>query len=199
MSNADGSVLATRDLGPGVRPGAIDDHELVERCAQGSELAWRVLVGRYTALVYSTALRSGLGPEDAADVFQLVWIQLYRSIGGIRNASGLPKWLVISTRRLATRAGGGRARTVRGVHPDTVDPARLPDERVESAQISDRLEAALAHLGGTCAALLRELYLAPERRSYLEVSSRVGVPVGSIGPMRTRGLMRLRRMMADAR
>ena len=47
----------------------------------GDAAAWEELVRRYGKLVYSIAVRSGLSREDSDDVFQIVFTQVYRSLG----------------------------------------------------------------------------------------------------------------------
>jgi DNA-directed RNA polymerase specialized sigma24 family protein len=41
-----------------------------------------------------------------------------------------------------------------------------------------------------------ELFLEPEPLTYREISARLGIPVGSIGPVRGRALRRLRGLLA---
>lgn len=46
------------------------DAELLDRCRAGDEQAWDELVTRYERLIYSVALRNGVGSDNAADVTQ---------------------------------------------------------------------------------------------------------------------------------
>ncbi len=67
---------------------------LREYSAEGSETAFRELVGRYTALVYSTALRRLHGRNDlAADVSQQVFVDLARKASRIPSGTVLAGWL----------------------------------------------------------------------------------------------------------
>jgi len=59
------------------------------------------------------------------------------------------------------------------------------------------VHAALAGLPGRCRQLLAMLVSDPPH-SYAEISARLGIPVGSIGPQRSRCLERLRRSIAVA-
>jgi len=47
---------------------------MLAACLEGDQQAWDLLVERYTRLVYSIALKSGLGEQDAADVVQNVFM-----------------------------------------------------------------------------------------------------------------------------
>ena len=53
------------------------DEALLEACLNGDQSAWSTLIARYKNLVYSVPVRYRLTPEDAADVFQQVWLALY--------------------------------------------------------------------------------------------------------------------------
>ena len=156
-----------------------------------------MLVIRYQALVYSCALEVGLGPEDAGDVFQDVWTELHRSAMRIQNPSGLPRWLIVATRRLAYKYASRRRRFIGGISRELVDPGGTPDQEVAQVEARQRAEMALRALGGSCEQLLRLLFLHSPPLSYEEISERTGLAVGSIGPIRSRCLNRLRRMLEE--
>jgi len=173
------------------------DSALLARCGEGDENAWRILVRRYQNLVYSTALETGLGPDDAADVFQETWLELHRSIPRIRNPEALPRWLIVASRRLSYKVATRKRRLVPGVSRDLVDPDALQDEQVEAMRTRQRLETALEALGGKCERLLRLLFFEPEKLPYETISRRTGLAIGSIGPIRGRCIARLRRILGE--
>ena len=179
--------------------GELDDPSLVSLCLDDDERAWRTLVERYRALVYSAALRTGLDEELAADVFQQVWLELHRSLERVRDAQALPRWLVVTTRRVAYKAALRNDRPVEGALEELVDPTALPSDELQSLQELQRIERLVAGLGGTCAKLLRLLFLDDTEPDYKEISERAGVAVGSIGPLRARCLGRLRRRLEEGR
>jgi RNA polymerase sigma factor (sigma-70 family) len=77
---------------------AADDAELVAQLQQGSEAAFRTLVARFQDRVYSTALSLLRSPEEAEDVAQEVFVEVYQTIARFRSESALSTWLY----RLAT-------------------------------------------------------------------------------------------------
>lgn len=180
------SSAALRDL---------DDPALVERCRGNDERAWQTLVMRYRALVYSAALRTGLDQESAGDVFQQVWLELHRSLDRVRDAQALPRWLVVTTRRIAYKTALRVDRPVEGALDELVDPAALPQEELESLQTLQQLQQHIASLGGTCAKLLPRLFLDEQQPDYKQISTEVGISIGSIGPLRARCLERLRKKL----
>ncbi|WP_240047124.1 RNA polymerase sigma factor [Hymenobacter nivis] len=76
----------------------VADAELVAQLQQGSEAAFRALVARYQGRVYRTALALLRSPEEAEDVAQEVFVEVYQTIGRFRGEASLSTWLY----RLAT-------------------------------------------------------------------------------------------------
>lgn len=74
------------------------DAVLVAQLQQGSEVAFRTLVARFQDRVYRTALSLLRSPEDAEDVAQEVFVEVYQTIGRYRGEAALSTWLY----RLAT-------------------------------------------------------------------------------------------------
>lgn len=173
----------------------VDDAALVARCLQDDEAAWRMLVTRYRSLVYSAALRAGLDDESSADAFQQVWIELHRSLDRLRDPQSLPKWLVVTTRRIAFKVARKYDRPLEGDFDQLIDPAALPSESLASLQRLQHLQAHVDALGGTCAKLLHLLFLDDRQLDYREISAEAEVAVGSIGPLRARCLKRLRQRL----
>jgi DNA-directed RNA polymerase specialized sigma24 family protein len=71
------------------------------------------------------------------------------------------------------------------------------DEEILMAERNAALRAAFAELPPRCQQLLSMLLSDPPR-SYAEIHTELGIPVGSIGPQRARCLDRLRRSSAFA-
>jgi DNA-directed RNA polymerase specialized sigma24 family protein len=69
------------------------------------------------------------------------------------------------------------------------------DEEILMAERNAALRAAFAELPARCQQLLSMLLSDPPH-SYVEISGKLGIPVGSIGPQRARCLDRLRRSNA---
>jgi RNA polymerase sigma factor (sigma-70 family) len=170
------------------------DAELLDSCRNGDPEAWSMLIDRYQRLVYTVALRNGVGRDEAADVTQSVFIALLESTDGIRSGERLASWLMTVARRQAWRL---RARQ------DHETPQ--PDPGLEVAEdldaISDWERVAVVHealgrLGRPCRDLLIRLYFDPSAPSYAQIASRLGIAIGTIGPMRARCLNTLRTLLA---
>lgn len=74
------------------------DTELVACLQAGSAVAFRTLVERYQGSVYRTVLSLLRSPEEAEDVTQEVFVEVYQTIGQFRGEAALSTWLY----RLAT-------------------------------------------------------------------------------------------------
>ena len=174
---------------------------LVTRAAAGDSDAWDRIIDRYAPLVYSICTRYRLSQPDIEDVGQRVWMLLVEQIGTIREPAALPGWLATTTLRECSRVVRAAQRSGRpGARPDASVPVvadTVIDAQLLAAERDAALHAALAELPARCQQLLSMLASDPPR-SYAEISAALGIPVGSIGPQRTRCLDRLRRSMARA-
>ncbi|MGB3632937.1 MAG: RNA polymerase sigma factor [Rubrobacteraceae bacterium] len=66
--------------------------DLIQRASRGEARAFSQLVQEHSALVYRVALRM-LGPKEAQDASQEVWIRVWRSIKEFRGDSAFSTWL----------------------------------------------------------------------------------------------------------
>jgi len=182
------------------------DQRLVERCLAGDPHAWQQLVRRHERLVYAVGRSYRLEPEDLGDLFQDVFAALLKGLPRLREPRALVRWLSSTSERIARATALRRRRDAArtAASPDAVNqlPA-APDLEGDAAGI-ERLEEqamvrlALSALPGRCRELLAMLYYEDPAPSYAEVSKRIGVPIGSLGPTRGRCFERLRRELAVA-
>lgn len=166
------------------------DTVLIERCLAGDSRAWDQIVERYSRLVYSIPRRYGLSDADAEDVFQQVYISLYRSLAQVRDLERLSSWLITTAHRETWRIG---KRSSRYPHLDEQihDVAAPAEEDVDAWERRDAVRRALEELGGTCEALLRALFMDRGDPSYESIAERLGMKIGSIGPTRARCFSKL--------
>jgi RNA polymerase sigma factor (sigma-70 family) len=176
--------------------------DLVTRAANGDKRAWDLLIERYSPLILSICRRHRLGQADAEDVGQSVWLYLLERLDKVRDPAALPGWLATTTRRECLRALG----RARGPHPGGRGPdlENIPDEHARTAEqellVAERnaaLREAVAALHPDAQRLITLLAADPPV-PYAQISARLGIPVGSIGPNRGRCLNKLRRHPAIA-
>ena len=181
--------------------------ELVRRCLGGDQPAWQQLVDRYARLVYSCGVRHGLSAPETEELAQEVFTTLAQTLHTIADPERLPGWLMTSARRLAWRLVQKRRREFPVEAADlgeSDDHASLQplftsmptmDELANEWHRQDLLGAGMARLGERCRDLLGLLFLAEAEPSYAEISARLGIATGGIGPTRTRCLQQLRSIL----
>ena len=173
---------------------------LVTRATGGDPAAWDGIVERYAPLVWSICVRFGLSNHDREDVAQNVWLLLVEQLGKLREPAALPGWLATTTHReclrvvTAARKSSERLGTGLDDSLQFVDNTII-DEEILMAERNAALRAAFAELPPKCRQLLAMLISDPPY-SYAEISEKLQVPMGSIGPQRARCLERLRRSSA---
>lgn len=171
--------------------------ELVGAAAAGQASAWDQLVDRFAGLVWSVCRQYRLTNEDASDVSQTVWLRLVEQLNTIREPAAVGGWLVTTARREALRVLREKKRSTpiegTGEFDLPVDTdAVATDARLLLAERNLVLRRALAELPEPCRSLLTTL-VRDERRQYAEISAELGMPIGSIGPTRSRCLDRIRK------
>ena len=86
--------LPRRALGPDV---AWSDGRLIRACLNGNERAWSALIEKYRRLIYSIPVKYGAGPDDAADIFQSVCLELVNELPRLRRKAAFRSWLITVT------------------------------------------------------------------------------------------------------
>jgi RNA polymerase sigma factor (sigma-70 family) len=170
---------------------------LVDRVCDGDQEAWNELIERYSPLVWSICLRYQLERQDIDDVGQSVWLLLVENIAGLREPAALPGWLATTTRHECLRILRAARRLERdGLPPEDQMPpdlsAPMIEQEIIAAERNAALRAAFAELPAACHELL-SLLISDPPPGYTEVSAKLGMPIGSIGPTRARCIERLRR------
>jgi len=163
----------------------------VRAAAEGDGQAWERLVTQLGPDVLGLARRSGLGADDADEVYQDTFLALYRRLDQLQRPEALQAWVRVTAQRISWRVRRKRER----LQPlsDAPEPVeeRGPEALYQAVEGRKHLAKALAQLPERCRRLLELLYLEPDPLSYEAVSERLGMPVGSIGPTRARCLLRL--------
>jgi RNA polymerase sigma factor (sigma-70 family) len=168
--------------------------ELVLAARAGDSSAWPELIDRFDTTLRNIAASCRLASADVDDVVQSTWLALLQDLQRLREPAAVAGWLAIVTRREAIRVHRTRAREQLTDDVElSGDPARPGPEA--SALASERravLTRALATLPDRHHRLMT-LLLAQPTLDYQQISERLAIPVGSIGPIRSRALTRLSR------
>jgi RNA polymerase sigma factor (sigma-70 family) len=179
---------------PRPRPG-VDLAGLLAAAGEGQHAAWEELVRRYGGLLRHIGRRYGLTAEECSDIAQATWLLLFTRAHQIRNPDSLVGWLATTAGRecAALRRRERREIPTEDCGAEATEDADL-DDRMDAVRRHRRLRAAVAQLPPRERALI-DVLLEPDPPSYRQISARLGMPVGAIGPVRQRALRRLRRLL----
>ena len=181
------------------------DGDLLQRCRQGDEAAWRELVAPHTRRVFNLAYRFVGRVDEAEDLTQEIFVKVYQSLDRYRPSEGaFTTWLTTVARNQAIdhyrRRREERARR-------TDDPAVLDDvrsrrggpaarPRARGARASS-CTAACAPCPPTCAS---RSSCATSRACPTRRAARVlGIPLGTVKSRINRGRLELaKRLLGGA-
>jgi len=176
-----------------------DDPDLafIRAAAAGDADAFEVLVRRYDRRIVSLC-GTLVGPEDAEDVAQEVFVRVYRALPSFRGASAFRTWLYRIAvnvgrsyraywwRRASVWADSGADETSAF---DPEDPADFETTWLTRDAVERALETLPLNL--RVAVVLRDLH----GLEYREISETTGVPIGTVESRIFRARRRLRRAL----
>jgi RNA polymerase sigma-70 factor (ECF subfamily) len=166
----------------------VDEKELIEGCLRGSPISCRTMVESYGNLVMSVALNVAGNRQDAEDVCQETFLQVFRNLDRYDPARSFKTWLLTIVYRrsldmirkkrrfseFSDRARFEPAVAGRGGNPHPADPEPLPSALLKSLSPRERTALCLWANEGytakdisqvlTCSASTARVYLFNARR-----------------------------------
>ena len=177
------------------------DATLVEAACDGDPAAWSALLERYDGLISAVCRAHRLSAADVADVRQTTWLRAVERLARVRDPQRINGWLATVARheclRLLRRAAVVEPYDVQYVPPQS-DVSDGPEAQVLASERDEAVRAAVAALPERERALIELLY-SDQGPRYADISRALRIPMGSIGPTRSRVLERLRRQGPVAR
>lgn len=186
------------------------ESRFIERLKEGDAEAFDILVCRYSGDVYALLYRLTENAEEASDLTQDTFLSALTAIGGFRGEAGLKTWLfriAINHSRNRFRWWKRRRRDVtvsldaetghgeRKVHETLSAGEKSPEE---SAIHNERDQALMAALNGLPEIFREAIVLCDlEGLSYEEISTALGVNLGTVKSRIARGREELRRKLRD--
>jgi RNA polymerase sigma-70 factor (ECF subfamily) len=181
---------------------------LISRCAIGDEMACTELVAEHQRMVFHLALHMLGDREEALDLSQEVFLNVFRTIGRFRGQSALRTWIyriVINQARNRQRWWKRRHRSEqvsleeRLETDGTLPPASnvaAPDQVLGQKEVAVRVWGALDRLpfDQRTVMILREI----DGLSYDEIAFSLGVAVGTVKSRLTRARAAMRTQLGEA-
>jgi len=157
---------------------ATPEHELVERCRQGDETAFRELVDQYKGIVFALIARSVSDRARAEDVAQDVFLKIHKGLPYFRGESKLSTWIY----RITINVLSQEKRTPLTLSLD--DPLErgpapaVHDRAFGDVLLKDRLVKAMARLPLPYQILVNGHYLKGMR--YEDLAEALNMPMGTV-------------------
>jgi RNA polymerase sigma-70 factor (ECF subfamily) len=202
--------VASRELalhGPAAPAVLTLENGLVARCLQGDGFAFSRLVALHEGMVVNLALRLLGDREEARDLAQDVFLQVYRTLGRFQGRSSLKTWIYRITvnqcrnrQRWWRRRRRDRALSLEDLKP--ADEARLASgetapefEYVARRETAQRVQAALLGLSFDHRSILvlREV----EGMTCQEIAATLGVAEGTVKSRLARAREQLRQRLTE--
>lgn len=182
---------------------ASSDPLLVRRAAAGDERAMRLLWERHRAHVDAVVRRLVDDPDQAADVAQEVWVQLFRALPSWREDARFATWLHRVAVNRTLNALRSLRRTARHETPLDVEawdagPAALataPVPEADRALVADAIAAAARRLAPGA----RQVFYLHDVEGYThdEIAASLGITAGGSKSQLFKARAKLRRLLAS--
>ncbi len=179
--------------------------KLVERCLQGDDSAWEVLVSSYGKRIYNLSYRYTNRREEAEDLTQEILIRVYQNLKSYRSEAGsFQNWILRVARNLVIdryrqmrrypQAGGSEELEVMNITDEKIPTPLRAAEQVEASQF---LQSGLQSLSPELreAIILRDL----EGMTYQDMADLLNVPEGTVKSRINRGRLELARLLMKRR
>jgi len=164
------------------------DPKLLARVAKGDHQAFGQLYDQSSTLLYTLAFRILGDREEAAELLQEVYLEVWRKIARYDAGRGTPiAWLVTLTRsraidRLRSRSSRGQRLTVDSLeHPlvsQTPDVGPTPQETQEDLQLRQVMVKAILELPGPQQQAIEMAFY--QGLTHQEIAAKLNQPLGTV-------------------
>ena len=180
------------------------ESEILRRCRQGDEPAWRELVSLYTRRVFGLAYRFTGRVDEAEDLTQEVFVKVYQTLDRFAETEGsFPAWLMTVARHHAIDHYRRRKEEHRRKADDPAILEFVASGEEGPLKVLARAErVSLVHRGLRALPLdLREPLILCDLQGlpYEEASKALGIPLGTVKSRINRGRLELAKRLLGRR
>jgi RNA polymerase sigma-70 factor, ECF subfamily len=177
----------------------ISDIDLLHAVARRDETALAALYDRYRLILFGLLVRILNSREEAEDVLQEVFLQVWRRAADFDEQRGRPfTWLVTLTRSRAIdrlRVLAARQRLADSAAQETTDEASDAVADTLHAEQREIVARALASLPEEQRRTLKLAYF--EGLTQSEIATQLGTPLGTVKTRMRAGMMKLRELLGE--
>ena len=160
----------------------LDEAQLVERCIEGSEAAWREMVRRFERVVYGVSYRILKNPDEARDAAQESLIKAMRSLDTFEPGRKLKPWFAKIAWNHAIRLAAKQHKNL--VSLGEAEPRTPWSDLPDPAQVTEHKEVgeALRHAVDSLPAAMQMVLemRCGQEMDYREISQATGWPIGTV-------------------
>jgi RNA polymerase sigma-70 factor (ECF subfamily) len=183
-------------------PDPVSDRDLVKQLWSGDTRALAILYDRYSAMVYTLALKMLGNPAEAEDLTQEVFVSFWQRQKYNPDRGSVGSYLATFTRSRAIdrlRVSSGRATILQRFQRITEASSKSasPLDHATLAEQRQHLRAALDQLPPTEREVLEIAYF--QGLSQSEIAAQLGIPLGTVKSRCRQGLLRLRTLLQSHR
>jgi RNA polymerase sigma-70 factor, ECF subfamily len=176
---------------------ATPERELIERCRQGDETAFRELVDQYKSLVFGLIVRSVSNRGRAEELAQDVFLKVHKGLPYFRGESKLSTWIYrIVVNALSQERPDLATASLDDVREGDDQPRLQPaadDRSFGDLVLRDRLEKAIERLPIQYQVLINGHYM--KGMQYEELAAALDLPMGTVKTHLHRAKRRLRHLL----
>jgi RNA polymerase sigma-70 factor (ECF subfamily) len=175
----------------------VEEHELVARCRQGDETAFRELVDQYKGLVFALIARSVANRARAEELAQDVFLKVHKGLPYFRGESKLSTWIY---RIVVNAVSQERPELATASLDETFEGEDRPWHQVAADDpafgdmvLKDRLQKAIERLPIQYQVLVNGHYLKGLR--YEDLAEALDLPMGTVKTHLHRAKRQLRHLL----
>src|SRR5213594_2657602 len=169
------------------QPAAMLDaiESLIQRCLQGDQAAWDLIVRQYWRKVFNVAYKFVGKHDEADDLTQDIFLKIFKSLDTFDRRANFQTWLISVSRNLCIdhyRSVRKERETInRDIDPNDLSPIARTASPHAALEQSDRvalLRVALDKLAPTLrtAVMMRDI----QEMTYQEIADRLRLPEGTV-------------------
>jgi RNA polymerase sigma-70 factor, ECF subfamily len=183
-------------------PDAIET--LIQRCLQGDQIAWDLIVRQYWRKVFNVAYKFVGKHDEAEDLTQDIFLKIFKSLDTFDRRANFQTWLISISRNLCIdhyRSVRKERETIdRDVDANELTPASQEPGPVAALEQRDRVALLRQAMGGLpetlrTAVMMRDI----QELSYQEIADRLRLPEGTVKSRINRGRTELARQIRKLR